>query len=329
MARFGVSVMASISSSEECGTLTRSQHATIRDLLVSSRGRFTSAEVKVMRTLVANYPAAGLGTAGRLAREAGVSDPTVVRFVAKLGFSGYPAFQQQLLSEVEAHMASPLTMFERRNVHFGDDPCRAAMSAAVAGVEVSLTTLLAADIFAAVAFVSDPRARVFCLGGRFSRNLAAILHAHLIQLRAGVSLLPGAASDLSDALVDLRAGDVLVVFDYRRWQTDVVSFAEQAAAAGARLVLFTDPWRSPIAKVAGVVLVSPVESSSPFDTMVPALALVEGLIAAMTAQANKPAHVRISSFERFRAANRITLDAPVAAAGVQARPKRPRSAEGR
>jgi DNA-binding MurR/RpiR family transcriptional regulator len=282
-----------------------------------------------MRRLVANYPAAGLGTVGRLARDAGVSDPTVVRFVSKLGFSGYPAFQQCLLSEVEAHMASSLTRFERRSVEFGNDPCRAAMSAAVVGVEASLTTLLAADISTAVALISDPKARIFCLGGRFSRNLAAILHAHLLQLRTGAFLLAGTAADLSDALVDLGARDVVVVFDYRRWQTDVVAFAEQASARGAHLVLFTDPWRSPIAKVARVVFTSPVESFSLFDTMTPALALVEGLIAAMTAQANEPARARISAFEHFRAANRVTLDAPGVEAAAQSRPKCSRQLAGR
>ena len=280
-----------------------------------------------MRRLIANYPAAGLATAGRLAREAGVSDPTVVRFVAKLGFSGYHVFQQSLLSEVEAHMASPLTMFERRSADFGGDPCRAAMAAAGEGVEANLTTVLAADISAAVALIANPKARVCLLGGRFSRHLAAILHAHLVQLRPGVSFLAASASDLSDALVDLSQRDVLVVFDYRRWQTDIVAFAEQAAARGAQLVLFTDPWLSPIAKVAKIVLTSPVESSSPFDTMAPALALVEGLVAAMTAEANNAARSRISVFERFRAANHVTLDAPDAAAPEKPRPRRSKSAK--
>jgi DNA-binding MurR/RpiR family transcriptional regulator len=262
-----------------------------------------------MRKLVANYPAAGLGTAGRLAREAGVSDPTVVRFVAKLGFSAYTAFQQSLLSEVEAHMASPLKMFEQRSADFGDDPCRTAMAAAAEGVKTNLANLLEADITAAVALVTEPRARVFCLGGRFSGHLAAILYTHLVQLRPGARLLGASASDLSDALVDLGRRDVLVVFDYRPWQTDIVAFSEQAAGRGARVILFTDPWLSPIAKVAKIVLTSPVESSSPFDTMAPALALVEGLIAVMTARANGKARTRISLFERFRVANRVTFDA--------------------
>jgi DNA-binding MurR/RpiR family transcriptional regulator len=283
---------------------------TIKDLLVGGSARFTGAEIKVVRTLIANYPSAGLGTAGRLAREAGVSDPTVVRFVAKLGFPGYAAFQESLLSELEAHMASPLTMFARRSVDASDDPCRAAMRAAAAAVEANLAAVLTADVSATVELITDPKARIFCLGGRFSRHLAALLHAHLVQLRTGAFLLGGGSADLADALADLASSDVLAVFDYRRWQSDIVSFAEQAAQLGVRIILFTDPWRSPIADVAKIVLASPVDTASPFDTMTPALALVEGLIAAITAQASEAALARITAFEQFRTTNRVTLDAP-------------------
>jgi DNA-binding MurR/RpiR family transcriptional regulator len=278
-------------------------------MLVANRGHLTSSELKVMRRLLANYPAAGLGTVVRLARDSGVSDPTVVRFVAKLGFSGYPEFQRSLLSEVEAHMASPLTMFERQ-FDFRGDPCRAAMAAAGDAIWADVSDGVHSDTSRAITLITDRKARVFCLGGRFSRHLAAILHAHLVQLRPGAHLIGGSASDLSDALIDLGRRDVLVVFDYRRWQTDVVGFAEQAAAQGVRIVLFTDPWLSPIAKVAKVVMTSSVQSSSPFDTMAPAVALVEGLLAAMTAKLDAQAKARISILERFRAANRITLEGP-------------------
>lgn len=278
-------------------------------MLVANRGCLTGSELKVMRRLLANYPAAGLGTVVRLARDSGVSDPTVVRFVAKLGFSGFPEFQQSLLSEVEAHMASPLTMFERQS-DFRDDPCRAAMAAAGDAILTDVSEGVHSDAIGAIALIANRKARVFCLGGRFSQHLAAILHAHLVQLRPGVHLIGGSASDLSDALIDLGRRDVLVVFDYRRWQTDIVGFADQAAARGVQIVLFTDPWLSPIAKVAKVVMASSVQSSSPFDTMAPALALVEGLVAAMTAKLDAQAKARISVFERFRSANRITLEGP-------------------
>src|SRR5690606_31894487 len=64
------------------------------------------------RTLTAhlrrNHPVAGLASITALARAAGVSTPTVVRLVQKVGFKGYPDFQAALRGEVEAALLSPL-----------------------------------------------------------------------------------------------------------------------------------------------------------------------------------------------------------------------------
>src|SRR3546814_16047331 len=62
-----------------------------------------------------------------------------------------------------------------------------------------------------------------------------------------------------DSLLDIGKRDTLIVFDYRRYQTDVVEFARQAEARGAHVVLFTDPWMSPIAEIADVVIIASVE----------------------------------------------------------------------
>ena len=47
-------------------------------------GSLTASERKVARALLSMYPVAGLGTVAELAERAGVSSPTVVRFVARL-----------------------------------------------------------------------------------------------------------------------------------------------------------------------------------------------------------------------------------------------------
>ena len=70
-----------------------------------------------------------------------------------------------------------------------------------------------------------------------------------------------------DQLVDLGKRDALFVYDYRRYQIDTIRFARQAAKQGARIVLFTDRWASPIAEFASVTLMAPVDTVSPYDTM--------------------------------------------------------------
>jgi DNA-binding MurR/RpiR family transcriptional regulator len=282
----------------------------IRDLLTSHKIRFTRAELSIVRELLANYPAAGLSTIAELARQARVSDPTVHRLVAKLGFDGFPRFQRELLREVEQRMSSPLAMLPSREpVLRKKGLYNAFFKSCVAGMEAAENLLVPADLQAALDLMMDPRHRVYFIGGRFSRFLAGIMHTHLIQLRPGTHFIAGTASDLVDGLVDLGARDVIVAFDFRRYQVDVISFCRQAAARGAHIVLFTDPWKSPIADVAAVTLMSPVETISPYDTMVPAAALVEAFIASLVARLTPTARKRIKTIEESRREFGITTDA--------------------
>src|ERR1700754_197866 len=94
-------------------------HATVRDILAGRGQELTPSESKIVQLLLADYPVAGLGTASSLAKRAGVSDPTVVRLINKLGFEHFSAFQASLLNEVEARLRSPLMMIDAKRTGTG------------------------------------------------------------------------------------------------------------------------------------------------------------------------------------------------------------------
>ena len=52
-------------------------------------GELSPSERRVARTLLAGPPTIGLESSARLAQHAGVSGPTVSRFIAELGFGSY------------------------------------------------------------------------------------------------------------------------------------------------------------------------------------------------------------------------------------------------
>lgn len=282
----------------------------IRDRLTDGSAAMTRADLKVARTLLANYPTAGLSTLSRLAGQAGVSAPTVLRFVNKLGFEGFAAFRQALLAEVDLRLSSPLSMMAAgKGLDQSESFYLDAMHSTARAIEAAGAMLPAASLERAVALIADPALSVHCLGGRFSRYLAGILWSHLNQLRPGCHWHRGSHADRVDALVDLGARDLLVVFDYRRYQNDTVAFARAAADKGARLILFTDPYTSPLVDLAEITLTAPVEHLSPYDTMVPALAQVEALIAALTQRLAGRARARLENLEAARRAFAITEDA--------------------
>lgn len=282
----------------------------IRDRLTDGSVTLTRSDLKVARALLSNYPAAGLNTVAHLAQVAGVSGPTVVRFVARLGFEGYPDFQQALLAEVQERMSSPLSMMNAgKGAVAPDNIYLDSMRSAAHAVEVAMSMLPSAGFDKAVELAADPAMTVHCIGGRFSGYLAGMLWSHLKQLRPGCHWVQGPRSDQVDTLVDIGRRDLVIVYDYRRYQIDTIRFARTAAAQGAKVVLFTDPYASPIAGVADVILTAPVESLSPFDTMVPALAQTEALIAALTARLAGRSRGRIEKMETVRRASSVTEDA--------------------
>ncbi len=218
------------------------------------------AERKLGRVLLASYPIAGLESVVRFAERARVSPPTVTRFITKLGFSGYPEFQETLRNEVQARMSSPLTRYRDDQPARGTDSVLTdALEVAAHNLKATLEVLSHRDVNEAVELLADVRRRVMVLGGRVSAPLARYLAHQLHLLRPGVGLVDAERSTPAQQLIDIRKGDVLVIFDYRRYQADSIESAQVTSAQGGNVILFTDPWLSPASAFARQVIVTSVD----------------------------------------------------------------------
>lgn len=271
-------------------------------LLKQREETLTVAERRVVAALLANYPSAALTSISQLAGQAGVSDPTVHRLVLKLGFDGYPEFQRALLTEVDARMNSPLSRLEASaDAPHIEDTQQALLGSLTLAIGKTAEQASHEDFERAVSLLGDRERTVLCCGGRASSFIASQLAVLLSQVRPGARHIEPSLERGSEALADAQAGDVLVVYDYRRYQDSVVQFARVAHTLGLRIVLFTDEWRSPIASFAHAVLTSFVQSASPFDTKVPALAQTESIVAALVQRLPDEAKVRLKRIESLRA----------------------------
>jgi DNA-binding MurR/RpiR family transcriptional regulator len=114
-------------------------------------------------------------------------------------------------------------------------------------------------------------------------------------MRPGVDAVPDGSLSRAARVLDLGAADVLVVFDFRRYEEETVNFGRRAAKQGATLILITDQWLSPLASDAAVTLPCPVESTVPFDSLTPAMAVTEALIAALAAALGTALRFRASA----------------------------------
>lgn len=278
-----------------------SPELTVAERLRSQISTLTPAERRVARTLLANYPVRGLEPAAKLAAASGVSAPTVLRLITKLSFASYTDFQQSLKTEVSVRMSSPLEMHADRARQRQAGALASTEELLCEGIHASFARLPPAEFEQAVRLLSDPRRGVMLIGGRFSSMLAEYLAAHLRILRPGVRLVSGAGTDRTSSVLDVRRRDVLVAFDYRRYQRDTTRLAGAAKDQGAIVIAFTDPYLSPLSAFADVILTSSVASASPFDAATPALALVEALIAALVDRMGDALRERMSRYDVLHA----------------------------
>lgn len=284
-------------------TVTQTSDITVAELIHQNVTELTPAERRAARSLLARYPWIGLEPLAMFARSAGVSHPTILRCIAKLGFSGYADFQAKLRAELEAQLASPLSKHREKQTArlpatgFLDDFSRSACE----NIRQSFASLPAEEFDGVVDLLAARANRVHLLGGRLTDPLASYLYNHLRILRPHVQHIVGPPISWAEYLLDMDRHTVLVVIDIRRYQDDVVQLAREAANRKAQVVLLTDRWLSPIAGVSKHVLAARVEVPSTWDSVAAMTVLAEALIAAVSDRTWDYLQGRIGDLERFRA----------------------------
>jgi DNA-binding MurR/RpiR family transcriptional regulator len=254
------------------------------------------AERRVGRALLADYPSAGLASAARLAERAEVSPPTVLRFAQSLGYDGFTDLQVALRAELTARSSGPITRLPNApaNAEGGLlDRLLHQASAQNDRAEQTLAELPVSAVEAAVALLADTGRPLHLHGGRFSHLLAMHLAAHLEQLRPGVRVLADPDGRDLGAMIELTRRDVVVLFDYHRYQ-------RSAAELAARVLLITDDLACPVAPEAEVVLAASSTVGTTYQSMAAGFLLTELLVPLVMDAIGEPARTRMALWEEQR-----------------------------
>jgi DNA-binding MurR/RpiR family transcriptional regulator len=274
-------------------------NTSVAEMIADRIGAMPAGERRAAQTLIANYPLIGLKTVADFSQQAGVSSPTILRFVGRLGFQNYPEFQTALQDELAAQLQSPLNRAE--NPSFAAAGERSpTVNAIVDNIRETFLHCSEKQISAIAAQLADRRSKTFLVGGRFTDPIARYMAAHLTIIRPNVFHLTGQENNWRDRLIDMGKRDVLVIFDIRRYQESLIRFAEKAHQRGVQIVLFTDQWLSPIARFARHVIAGRTAVPSPWDSSAALFVVAEALIGELTRQLESESALRIRAIEDLR-----------------------------
>jgi DNA-binding MurR/RpiR family transcriptional regulator len=275
------------------------KRSSIAELIADRIDVMPAGERRAAQTLIASYPMIGLKTVADFSQQAGVSSPTILRFVSRLGFQNYPEFQSALQDELAAQLQSPAS---RAAAPFspGQGEASPMLEATLENIRETFRHVTEKQMREIVVQLCNRRAKTFLIGGRFTDPVARYMAAHLTIIRPNVFHLTGQESNWRDRLIDMGKRDVLLIFDIRRYQDSLIRFAEKAHQRGVQIILFTDQWLSPIARFARHVVAGRTAVPSPWDSSSALFVVAEALIGEVTRELEADSERRIREMENLR-----------------------------
>lgn len=246
-----------------------------------------------------------------LADSLGVSPSTLTRLAHSLGYSGYPAFQQVLLSD---SLAGGTGSFYSHHAHAAleggsSQEARAARlcSENQANIGRFIQTFDHNAFAAAVeAIVAAPRVMVH--GIRQFHSVASFLAYGLGMIRSDVALLDSNSQGIAEGLAMLGSKGVLISTSCAPYSASVVRVAGEARRLGLTTIALTDQATSPLVLGAHAAILVPHETSFLSNSVGAFIVAVECLINACAAA--RPEAAREALRTRDRMIEQLGIELP-------------------
>jgi DNA-binding MurR/RpiR family transcriptional regulator len=225
-----------------------------------------------------NYDKAAFMTAGKLGGTVGVSESTVVRFAAELGYDGYPGMRKALQEMIRNRLTSVQRIEVAKELMGERDVLKGVLSSDMDKLSKTLEDMDQSSFDAAVEAILEAE-NIFIVGMRSSTALSGFMGYYLNLLRDKVYLLHDTAvSDIFEQILRIGKNDVFIGISYPRYSTRTIKAMSYARDAGATTIGITDGDTSPLNDISDISLFARSDMVSFLDSLVAPLSLVNALI---------------------------------------------------
>jgi len=282
--------------------------------------RLSPAQRRIAQYLLDHMPASAFLSSVALAEQAGVSQPSVTRFAAALGFSGYPALREALrvialgpAGPADADLPIPGAgpgLPSRAPAAAPGHPMQAAAAAEIAHLQALQQAL--ADPRAVTELGRELAASLplAVLGHRISAPLAQYFAYAARRIHPDVRCLTFGGSVVFDALLHVSeaGGRWLFAIALPRYPAETVQALRFARRLGMRTAVLTDVRFVPFAGDADVLLTAGVGNGLVFDAHAAPAVLAAVIVQAMADAEPGRARAMLRQYEQMSAGQGVFVD---------------------
>ncbi|MGW1895662.1 MurR/RpiR family transcriptional regulator [Streptomyces sp. NPDC002004] len=259
--------------------------------------RLSPGQRRIAQYLIEHITEAAFLSITDLAERVGVSQPSVTRFAAAVGFSGYPALRERLQSIALSTLAgSPDAPTE---IHGNE--LQAAVDAEIENLENLRRDLADPDKVIEVGRELSRSVPLTVLGLRISVSLAEYFAYAARRIHPDVRVVTRGGSVAYDALLQSReaGGSWVLAFAMPRHAHETLTALQVARRAGLRVALITDLALGPLADEADVTFATGTGSRLVFDSYAAPGVMSSALLQAMTDADPERTQARLEAYEHI------------------------------
>ena len=283
--------------------------------------RLSPAQRRIAQYLLDHMPDSAFLSSVALAQRAGVSQPSVTRFAAALGFSGYPALREALRA-IALRLPCPGVPGAAGAADVTAGPAglpaggaqgnemQAAVAAEIAHLRALHEGLADTPAVAELGRELAATAPLAVLGHRLSAPLAQYFAYAARRIHPDVRCLTFGGSVVFDALLHVSeaGGRWLVAVALPRYPAETVQALRFARSLGMRTAVITDVRFVPFAGDADVLLTAGVGTGLVFDPHAAPAVLAAVIVQAMADAEPARARARLRHYEQMSAGHGVFLD---------------------
>ena len=260
---------------------------------------FSKGQKLIANYILQSYDKAAFMTASKLGKTVNVSESTVVRFAAELGFDGYPSMQKTLQEMIRNKLTS-IQRVEVSNERIGNQDIMAmVMQSDIEKIRMTLDETDRNSFNEAVSAISNAK-KIYILGVRSASVLADFISFYFrFMFDNMVSVDTTSISEVFEQILHISSDDVFIGLSFPRYSKRTVKAMQFAKDRGAKVIAITDSKVSPLTKIADVSLLAKSDMASFVDSLVAPLSLVNALIVAVSREKSVELETSLNGLEQI------------------------------
>ncbi len=255
-------------------------------LIQENMHTFYKGQKRIASFILESYDKAAFMTASKLGKKVNVSESTVVRFAAELGYDGYPDMQRSLQKMIRNRLTS-VQRIEVTNDRLGDqDLLSMVLQSDIEKIRLTLEELDRDSFEKAVDAIVSAR-KLYIIGVRSCAAMATFMSFYFNLIFDNVVKVSATtASEVFESLLRVGEGDVVIGVSFPRYSSRTVQAMNFARSRGATTIAITDSEVSPLSPISTYTLKARSDMASFVDSLVAPLSLINALLVAVSRKKN-------------------------------------------